>query len=103
MCDGAVASCGNALGGRELRKEDKVIGMERCPTIELLTGAGWHLELAGTPHRLAGCARKEVDGQLLEVSADAPTLEELSWKLLARAAGALEQLDGRQAAAVAAA
>lgn len=80
-----------------------MIGIDRCQTLEWLTDTGWHIELAGAPNALVGRARKEVDGRLIEVSADASTLDELTWKLLASAAEVLEALDDRQAADVAAA
>jgi len=80
-----------------------VIGIDRYDTIEWLTSTGWELELAGTSLQISGSARKNVGGRLLEVSADASTLDDLTWKLLALAAEALEDLESRQAAAVAAA
>ena len=79
-----------------------MIGLDCCQTLEWLTDTGWHLELAGASNALVGRARKEVDGKMLEVSADASTLDELTWKLLACAAEALEALGDRQAADVAA-
>ena len=102
MWSGAVAIWGSVLGAGKLRKERNVIGIDRCPTLEWLVGTGWHLELAGSSNELVGRAHKDVDGRVLEVSAHASTLDELTWKLLARAAEELEALDGRQAAEVAA-
>jgi len=80
-----------------------VIGIDRYDTIEWLTSTGWELELGATSLRISGTARKNVGGRLLEVRADASTLDDLTWKLLALAAEALEDLESRQAAAVAAA
>ena len=80
-----------------------MIGIDRCDTVEWLTSTGWQLELAGASHHLTGRARKDVGGHMLEVSTDAATLDELTWTLLALAADALEELERRQAAAVAAA